>query len=429
MKMIYQDKSFYFSTTEAARDLQSLIRATKENKQVVVYGVSYGSFWASRLMQLDEQEHLVDGVFLDGVVAQAGPNRLTFDQWDPKMNQVGMKLLTLCSKDKLCSSKLGQNAGEVVEAVFRKLYHDGKCKFASERVDAYTLRRILGNMLKSQYERELIPALLYRLNRCDDDIDFGVLDYFFKHYSLSEKLNCVPLFGHMLKYNVDLAELWNADVTLEQLETMFNSSYFATGQFDKLQLYQVFKQQNAIYTPDPLYFNKTFTTTTASVVLINGELDPQTTIESAQAQYDNIVAPEGMKHLFAIPYAPHVAVYTSPVNHSQVSCGMQILISYLQDIHAAPDTSCLNLLDPIDFASSNVNVSLSLFGVEEIYEAFYEPASVEPMVNLWTLIGVEAGTLLFFGCILLLLIWHVIELKRAQRNAPPINRQPDEPYY
>lgn len=90
MKTVWGDKSNYFSVTEAARDVLQLIQWSKGTQQVLVYGVSYGTYLAGRMMQLNTDEALISAVVLDGIVAQAGPNRLVFDLWDVKMNQVGM---------------------------------------------------------------------------------------------------------------------------------------------------------------------------------------------------------------------------------------------------------------------------------------------------------------------------------------------------
>lgn len=60
-----------FSTTGAAEDLKHIIELTKTSEHTTfVYGVSYGTLWASRMMQLPGIEDLVRGVILDGLCPQ-----------------------------------------------------------------------------------------------------------------------------------------------------------------------------------------------------------------------------------------------------------------------------------------------------------------------------------------------------------------------
>ena len=58
IQLKYNLSDFY--TTEAAKDVIALIDLLKQQRptmDVVVYGVSYGTFWVQRMMQIDGGQH------------------------------------------------------------------------------------------------------------------------------------------------------------------------------------------------------------------------------------------------------------------------------------------------------------------------------------------------------------------------------------
>lgn len=318
-----------------------------------------------------------------------------------------MKLLQVCDNDAFCSSKL-KNSTTVMNALYDKLFVQQKCKFALPMVqNAATLRKVLGTMLQDVYQRELIPALLYRLNRCDDDIDFGVLNYFFTNYLKNKALDCVSYDSPMLKFNIDMAEFWGG-TPLQQIETYFNESNFATGQMQKAQIFEIFTAAQAIY-PTDIYFNQTFVTK-VPVLMLNGDLDPQTSMESAITQKQNMAASPNAE-LVIVPFAPHGVIYSTPLNSSGADCGMQLFVSFINDWSKPVDRSCFAHLRGLNFTGAPAT-NEALFGVHDIFEAFYEPPSVEPVTSLWMLVGAEAGTLLMFSWILVLLIRYAFELNK-----------------
>lgn len=88
------------STTDAAQDLADLMTLLHtSNSKLYLYGISYGTYWANRFMQLittnyqTQLEQQLQALILDGVVSPLGakPIRTTIDQWDYWMNQ-GMQI-------------------------------------------------------------------------------------------------------------------------------------------------------------------------------------------------------------------------------------------------------------------------------------------------------------------------------------------------
>lgn len=79
-----------FSVTSAAKDIEYLIDALHgKDTEVFVYGGSYGTYWAERLMHLAPKQ--VRGYILDGVVDEKAD---IFSSWNANRRLPGTK----CSK-------------------------------------------------------------------------------------------------------------------------------------------------------------------------------------------------------------------------------------------------------------------------------------------------------------------------------------------
>lgn len=410
-------QAYFFSTTLAAQDLAQLIRLTKADKEVYVYGISYGTYWANRFMQIDETEKQVRAVILDGVVLPSGPDRTHIDEWDVKMDQVGKVIMEKCAHDSFCSSKMQVDPAIMVQTVFEKLYVNNSCSaITSDSLNRSLLTKILGTFLIQTATRNFIPALLYRLNRCDPDHDFGAIKFFLDviQANSSRIPNCVPLASSMLGSNIMLAELFDPTRTVEELQAIFNASYFATGPgIQYRSLYPFWP----VYTPDA-YFNQSFSTQFASVLLLNGDLDPQTPFEYAQEQYERIVTSSpNQKHLIKIPFAPHYTVMRSPVNNSKIDCGMQLVLEFLNDPSKRPDDSCTQFVEPINFRGYSRSVNELAFGVHDIFDGVYVKPEPELTVNLYLFIGVEAATCVLGIIVICCLIYYAVKLREERKQA------------
>ena len=105
VKAQWGDRLGRFNITGAARDLGLWIERTRQPEQpVFVLGVSYGTTWAQRYLQLFPAQ--VDGVVLDSV---APPGMMLSDQ-DKDQNQVAQVFMEFCGANEFCSSKLGTGA-------------------------------------------------------------------------------------------------------------------------------------------------------------------------------------------------------------------------------------------------------------------------------------------------------------------------------
>jgi pimeloyl-ACP methyl ester carboxylesterase len=415
----------YMSTTEAALDLADLIQAINvaQAQSTHVYGISYGTFWGARFMQVKPESLEVKSLILDGVVSQQGPARTSIDQWDFYMNQVGIDMFRLyCNEGTYCYGKLKGllPAGTPIEQfpamLFERLYHNNTCKGVTSTVlPAATLRRILGSILMQQYTRDFIPAFMYRLWRCDADTDMGALNYFLQIIltNSSRIPSCVTLGSSMLQQNIMLSELYNREYTTEDMMRIFNTSYFATGTYDSGTVAKYWP----IYDAPEAFINHTFATSSTPVLLLNGDLDPQTPFAFAETQFQNIQSSgTGKKYLIKIPYAPHYTALRSPVNNSKIDCGLQLILQFVQDPSKEPDQFCIQHLQRVHFRGPSEAVNVLTFGVHDIFDGIYEAPEPERMVNLYLFIGVESATCVAAVVIIFSLIYYVVQMREELKK-------------
>lgn len=156
-----------FSTTESAHDVRELIDSTREpGKKVFVYGISYGSYWAHRLMQMPETK--VDGVITDGNCLSS---TCTFDVPQTfALDEPMREILTACKGDAACAAHLGDDPWRFAADTVQMLA-GGHCSEARiARMAPADMMMSLGPIWGAG-----TAPLLFRLNRCSA-ADVKVLD-------------------------------------------------------------------------------------------------------------------------------------------------------------------------------------------------------------------------------------------------------------
>ncbi|GLE08123.1 hypothetical protein PINS_up019085 [Pythium insidiosum] len=115
-----EDKSVAFSTTSAARDLVHLIDLFNKNEKVMVYGCSYGSYLAQRVIHLKPPQ--VAGYVVDGVVSE---EKTSFATSASDSLATEKYFAELCENDKDCMTLYdindSKNNGGLLKA-WRELY-------------------------------------------------------------------------------------------------------------------------------------------------------------------------------------------------------------------------------------------------------------------------------------------------------------------
>lgn len=351
------DRLAAFTTTNAANDIGVLIeRARQPDQKVFVYGVSYGTYWANRYLQLFPQQ--VDGVVLDSLAAPGS----SLARQDEDGNEAAKDFFTECAKDSFCASKLGPDPWARAQALFTNL-KAGHCPaIAREGIPTHVaLRRAFGNFLMSAELRFLVPAIVYRAERCAEN-DVTALS------KLMDALVAPPQvdemfrqWGWVLSNNIAFSELWEEPApTAEMLDAIRESSIASrdvTTGFDPLL------GKWPAY-PKDQYMGAWPDATTTPVLVIHGGLDPATLLRKARAGKEHYTKPG--QHWIEVPTASHTVIASSTTTEKR-SCGTMMVMSFFEN-PMAPDTSCLAKVVPLNFESGAVNASAALLGTGDAWE-------------------------------------------------------------
>jgi len=348
-----------FNNTQAAHDIGELIERTREpGDEPYVYGVSYGSQWAHRYLQIFPDQ--AAGVVLE---ASCVPN-CRFDLFDVWQDALAQTYLTRCGQDAFCSAKLGADPWAQAGSMYQGL---SSCTGVDARLDEPTLKRFLAWRLYSREERTLVPAIVVRANRCSP-ADVNALNHL-AAFIFAPLPNPLPLplryDSNQLTMNVVLVDAYaDPPPELAALETAYEASTVGLGLSVKMR-----KALDVwpLYAKDP-YFGG-FAAPQVPVLMVQGDLDfiPVPYAQTAA----NALAGAGFTFL-VLPDAPHGASFSSPLVAGH--CGARVLQDFWANPSQALDVSCVDNLLPPDF-TPNVSVSEIVLGTQDAYDG--DPGPVQ----------------------------------------------------
>jgi pimeloyl-ACP methyl ester carboxylesterase len=350
-----------FSTTAAALDLGMIIdRVSAPGEDVHVLGVSYGTYWAIRYLQLYPQQ--ASGVVLDSIA----PPGISFLKYDVFFNDIGEDFIEYCKNDALCVSKLGVDPWTTIGQVFTNV-QAGSCPAFSDLLGAgaerFYLRLSLGLLLKNIAMRPFIPATIYRLNRCDPEDVAALRQLLTTLFSQPDGPSAYDRRGSTsLFYNVGLSELWEDPLPdPADVDSMVTPLYMAVDLAPRMAA----KQDTWPLYPRDRYVHN-WPETQIPILMMNGDLDPQTPPWVAEPAVNYFT---GAHHYyFEFPRCPHGVITHSPVQTpGRQPCGVQMLIDFIDNPASAPDSACLTDILPIDFSGVPEH-SQYLFGTEDMWE-------------------------------------------------------------
>ncbi|KAL3658467.1 hypothetical protein V7S43_016599 [Phytophthora oleae] len=390
-----------FSITSAATDMATFISNYSNGANTIVYAVSYGTALLERLIHLDVPE--VTGYVLDGLATSSGTSKEFeyFSTWDADYGDVGNEFMALCATQSECNNKFTTTDLPTTLKILLESFDnspESTCaalvsSFNRDQPASYTVRQTLGSHLQSESSRNLIPPVVYRLNRCSSD-DIDVLTYFFT--TMNSNTNSPSqdnAFQSTLLYNVIVfSEMWETpDVSAsEMLERFTNTTISNGGTYTEIPKYCAFSKENStacnelgvgsydangiIYERDQ-YWNVSATIPTqASVLLLSSKLDPQT--PHKYAEYLLEVLDGDKKELITFDYATHGTLWTTPTvagDASSETCGMKLLVSYVSnngDLDSL-DKSCAS-----EMPALNLTVSLdylyAFLSTDDAYDGTYD---------------------------------------------------------
>jgi pimeloyl-ACP methyl ester carboxylesterase len=344
VKQTWGDKLATFSTTTAARDLGYAIQRTRAPGQDVhVYGVSYGTYWAQRYLQIFPAQPTT--VVLDGVCQSGLCSLSRYGKW---FDDVGKKYLGDCANDAFCASKLGHDPVAKVNEAFAKL--DARsCPGITAGWDGSVMRQVFAMFVASFQMRALVPSTTHRILRCSAE-DVTAVNHMIQ--TLQQWLsggrrawaNGDDLSSDVLGMNIALSELEEQPVIAkaELLRLMSDAVFFEKDDTHTRDLYDIWPR----YPHDQ--FVGGYPQSNVPVLLLNGTLDPQTPVEFAQAVAPHYTQPHS--RLVELPRAAHGTVYQSPTVNRGRACGWTLMTSFMGG-PAALDTSCTSKILPHDFES------------------------------------------------------------------------------
>ena len=336
-----------FTPTAAAYDLGHLVdRVRGPGDRAFIYGVSYGTYWAHRYLQLFPDQP--DGVVLDSICPPGGCRYALFDA---RFDEVGRSFLERCAGDAFCRDKLGADPVGRADRLYGRL-RSGHCPaFQRGERTLEDLRRVMAALLANWEFRVLVPALLHRLDRCDPD------DAAFANWLVPDGLTWAPhdrgLDSVVLQYHVLISEMWGTDDGVEQVRALEARTLFATGGPAWMaRLRPVWPA----YTPDDLASE--WADVDTPLLMLNGTLDPQTPLFVADAARLRFRRPG--QHFVAVDDAAHGVVAQSPVAGGGAPCGLLMLASFLHDPSSPVRSGCLRRLRRIDFRGDALAADLGL---------------------------------------------------------------------
>lgn len=146
------------STTESAEDVRDLMGAVAApDQKVFLYGGSYGSYWAHRLLQLPDTR--IDAVVTDGNCISS---TCSFDVPQSLMVDEGAKsILDVCAATPDCRQRLGADPWAKAQTILTKLAGGHCANAAFAKYAPADLASGLGIVWPAS-----LPVVLHRLDRC-----------------------------------------------------------------------------------------------------------------------------------------------------------------------------------------------------------------------------------------------------------------------
>lgn len=349
----------HFNVTNAAKDVGHVVARTRATGQLVhVYGGSYGTMWAQRYLQLFPKQPT--SVTLDGICQSGMCSFATMPYWH---DTIGKKLLRECAADRVCGAKLGPDPIARTREAFAKLPTcGGMTGFGAE-----ALRYYFSWFLQSFTLRPLIPALVYRVLRCDAG-DIAALQHFremlattdYSEYDFELK-SAVPLASDVLKYNIAISELEpRPAITEEEVARLAEGSLF--GFFD--DDYEELRAQWPKYPLDE--WAGKYPETDVPVLLMNGTLDTQTPQATADAVAPHYTKPH--QTYVVVPRAPHGVLWRSPMVGTEETCGERMWQAFVAAPASPVDTSCIAQIRGHEFDREPSPVAQYFFGQRSLWE-------------------------------------------------------------
>lgn len=356
------DRIHGFRTTFAAIDLAAGINATREtDKPVFIWGGSYGSYLAMRYLQIYPDQ--VDGVILEGIAA---PD-ITFATSHEGYDIAGRGVLAACMADPFCAAKFPDGVETTLTNLLDKL-GDGHCKVLNMTPDV--MRYILNYLNFYHPLHSMIPAAIYRLDRCTEDDAWA----FYNMYRVlfgddGSIIDTTGSWSMVLNFNISYSELWNTDEWENEdamreywLEIDQQALFGASG----VEINYAQKQRFPAY--NDTTYDDGWAETTIPILMLQGVLDPATPWSRAVHVGEHFNGPN--QTFVGFPGTPHNVTSGTPLSNEpdQMHCGQKLFVDFLKAPTSPLDLSCVDAVLPINFEGTQQLAEI-VFGATDYWEA------------------------------------------------------------
>lgn len=319
------DRLDHFTATQAAHDLARAIDLTRRpGQQVFVYGGSYGTFWANRYAVLHPDQP--DGVILDAPVAPGSD----LSPYDLQFEPIGRRVFReLCPGATACASHLGADPEAFLDRVFASL-GAGHC--GSLGVDLATWKVVFGVFLMDYNLRNWLPALVYRLDRCNAADREAIATLFSRIFSGGGGL---PRTSHVLQIHQVLSEFFPR----AHVDDAPIAAARSTATFFQDALRDAYAMQDS-WPRSPLDPNASaYAPPSVPMLVMAGDLDPAAPPATVGNGYrDHLTGPH--QTFVLIPFGAHTVLTSAPVAAGMPSCSVQLVRAFLADPSATLPVGC-----------------------------------------------------------------------------------------
>ncbi|HEY0840707.1 MAG TPA: alpha/beta fold hydrolase, partial [Vulgatibacter sp.] len=347
----------FFSTADVATDIGKAIEAERGDDEVFIYGASYGSQVANQLLALFPD--LLSGAVIDSICPPSGCRLF---HWEHDVNRSAERVFDLCGADPTCSARLSEDPwarlGDLMERV-----KDGHCREFAGRSTPMAFSMLLAYTVDSRRLAPVALASMYRMERCEPE-DIEALRYFIFEPDAEATLSLATdsAFAPFLYWNILLSEFWEdgllPEAILAELEPLVIRTGFAETAIERRSEWPV----PTYRLPDWL---RHWADVSTPLLLLNGDLDARTPSWNIEGIREAFSRPH--QTYVEVPFGGHGIIAEGEAENQFGTCGYQMILDFLLDPLAEPDTSCLAGLESLDLEGSG-DLAEMVFGTSDLWE-------------------------------------------------------------
>ncbi len=362
----------HFNTRWAAHDVHAFVERERasDDEPVVVYGVSYGTYWA----QFFEGEF--PGVASSLILDSAVPTNADLAMQEYLTQDIATQLLQTCVDDPTCGPAVGFDSGEAFAEALLTTIDDGDCGGNDTGLWEETdYRFFFAFLINLQTARNYVPLLAALLTRCDPELtqtaDTAMNALFAQAKAAgvqpaerSPRLDGMPpnpaiLFSEPLQAAVIATSMLAPDATPAEAELDAERHVASLG-FGSL----VAAVQRGWGTLPAVELNRNFVSQ-SPILVLNASYDLQTVFPWAER-----VAAQHGQPLVEFADARHGITLTGTGGKSLMgdSCARSLMLGFMSDPTAPPDTACVESLPGVDVSLQRPDLgptTLNAFGTDD----------------------------------------------------------------